>query len=390
MISTKLIVKQKDKKKNKQKDNPINNKRYKFKSMIFVLLLAIVGFVNMIVPDAAVSYSERRLLKQWTQIERDDFESYFLDQFLMRDTLRQLKGWVDYTIFKKNDIHDIYVSGGHAFLMQKPLDTVSVERFEKYILDLKALLPIESQITLGLIPDKSYYNVDATYNFFDYQAMINLLAPLAEQVTFLDLSELLTLDDYYETDLHWKQEALNPVKEAILSSFGHSFEVNHTSYQEQVFEEFYGGYFSRAPLALSQETLTYLTSTLTQEAQVTIVQGLNDKLEFTGVYNTEALGKMDSYDVFLYGAQSIVSIKKPESMLPNDSDATNKLIIFRDSFASSLAPLLLEQYDEITLVDLRYITPALALEILGPIDASVDILMLYQSQIVNQSLLLKR
>ena len=38
---------------------------------------------------------------------------------------------------------------------------------------------------------------------------------------------------------------------------------------------------------------------------------------------------------------------------------------FRDSFGSSIAPLLAEYYEEVTLVDLRYVSASHALELLG-------------------------
>ena len=57
----------------------------------------------------------------------------------------------------------------------------------------------------------------------------------------------------------------------------------------------------------------------------------------------------NSYDIFLSGATPILFIENQ-----NNKDNKN-LIIFRDSFASSLVPLLIEDYSKITLIDLRYV-----------------------------------
>lgn len=64
-----------------------------------------------------------------------------------------------------------------------------------------------------------------------------------------------------------------------------------------------------------------------------------------------------------------------------------RLIVFRDSYTSSLAPLLLGAYREITLIDLRYINSALIGDYVDFADA--DILFLYNTAIVNQSEMLK-
>ena len=64
-----------------------------------------------------------------------------------------------------------------------------------------------------------------------------------------------------------------------------------------------------------------------------------------------------------------------------------KLIIFRDSFASALAPLLASGYSKITLADIRYIHPA---HLPSSLDfAGCDVLFLYSTLILNNSNTLK-
>jgi hypothetical protein len=64
--------------------------------------------------------------------------------------------------------------------------------------------------------------------------------------------------------------------------------------------------------------------------------------------------------------------------------ATDKrLIIFRDSYTSSLAPLLLEAYSEITLIDLRYISSNLLKDYVNFDNA--DIMFLYGVSVINSA-----
>jgi hypothetical protein len=63
------------------------------------------------------------------------------------------------------------------------------------------------------------------------------------------------------------------------------------------------------------------------------------------------------------------------------SGKNKRLIIFRDSYTSSLAPLLLEMYGEIDLIDLRYISSNLIGDYVDFNNA--DILFLYGVLVVN-------
>jgi len=82
--------------------------------------------------------------------------------------------------------------------------------------------------------------------------------------------------------------------------------------------------------------------------------------------------------MFLGGADALLTIENPNAV-------TNKeLILFRDSFGSSLAPYLAEGYQKITMVDIRYIQP----EMLGYFIEfeGQDVLFLYSTLILNNSL----
>jgi len=59
-------------------------------------------------------------------------------------------------------------------------------------------------------------------------------------------------------------------------------------------------------------------------------------------------------------------------------------VLFRDSFGSSIAPLFLENYSKITLVDLRYISKDV-LENYIEFDKQ-DVLFLYSTLVLNQNI----
>ena len=68
--------------------------------------------------------------------------------------------------------------------------------------------------------------------------------------------------------------------------------------------------------------------------------------------------------------------------------ATDKeLVVFRDSYASSLVPLLLSQYRKVTLVDIRYMVSGLVPQYVE--FTNQDVLFLYSTYVVNQSAMLR-
>ena len=95
----------------------------------------------------------------------------------------------------------------------------------------------------------------------------------------------------------------------------------------------------------------------------------------------DKLGSVDSYSLFLSGPSSIIEMSSPNAI--NDRE----LILFRDSFGSSLAPLLLPYYKKITLIDLRYINMNMVEQYVT--FENQDILFLYSTLLVNSSNLLK-
>ena len=85
--------------------------------------------------------------------------------------------------------------------------------------------------------------------------------------------------------------------------------------------------------------------------------------------------------MFLSGSLSLITIENP------NATTDKELVIFRDSFGSSIAPLLVEGYAKVTLVDIRYI----ASDLVGRfVDfENQDVLFLYSTLVLNNSVTLK-
>ena len=196
--------------------------------------------------------------------------------------------------------------------------------------------------------------------------------PYAEPI---ELMPALSLDSYYRTDLHWRQEALLPVAERLADAMGAELSAQYDTVTADT--PFYGVYCGQSALPLAPDTLRYLTNETLRGCTV-----YDYETDSTGpVYDLAALEGEDSYSVFLSGSKSLLTLTNP------NADTDRELVIFRDSFASSLAPLLVSAYAKITLVDIRYVQP----ERLGrwlTFD-SQDVLFLYSVSVLNHSETLK-
>lgn len=224
----------------------------------------------------------------------------------------------------------------------------------------------------SIIPDKNYYSND-NYLKLDYDKLIEIVNKNIKEMKYIDITDTLNLNNYYYTDIHWKQETLyNTIKKLSESM---NFKITN-NYEEKNYYPFYGSYYGQLGLSSKKDVIKYLINDTIINADVKDIES-----NLTTIYEESSLGKIDSYDVFLGGATPIIEINN------NKSENNKELIIFRDSFGSSIAPLLLEGYKKITLIDLRYISSSILDKYIN--FENQDVLFLYNTTIINQSDLIK-
>lgn len=358
--------------------------------VIGAFIITIYGLMlfNIISPDTDISYSERRVLKKAPSystkelLNGDYFEAYdkyFLDQFAFRDEFRGLKAFTRFYIFNQKDNNNIYIKDGNINKMEYPLNENAIrnaanklnEVYDKYLKGMN--------VSYSIIPDKNYFIAPENgFLSMDYDRLLDLMSTNINHMNYIDMFHLLDIDDYYKTDIHWNQEKIVDIADMLLMNMGNKSEVTETEYTKKSLYPFYGSYYGQAALKLDPDSLVYLSNEVIENAAV---YDLIDKT-YSKVYMEDKLGTIDSYDLFLSGAKSILTISNPMSTTDKE------LIIFRDSFGSSIAPLLLKEYSTITLIDLRY----MGTDLLGNyVDFSndQDVLFLYNTIILNNSYMLK-
>ncbi|MBR5252477.1 MAG: hypothetical protein IKV39_01225 [Clostridia bacterium] len=366
-------------------------------SVMAVLLFGITLFA-WFKPVDIFSDSERRELAKMPALnaetifnkDRDKtfmklFEDYTLDQFPLRDTFRTLKSYVAFNVFGHKDNNNLYVHDGYIAQIQYPLDKDSITNatdkisgiYDKYFKDSGA------NVYLSIIPDKGYYLAGENgYLSLDYEELFALVLENTDFAEYIDITGSLTYEDYYKTDTHWRQENITDVADKLMSAMGTSVSGDYTV--NTLEHPFYGVYHGQLALPLPAEQIKYLTSDVLNECIIKIPNKAGFGLTEVPLYNMDnAVGK-DPYEMFLSGARvSIVTIENP------NATSDRELIVFRDSFGSSLIPLLAEGYSKITAVDIREISPHMLQNNGVDVENADDILFIYSTLIINNSAELK-
>lgn len=354
--------------------------------IILFLIIVIVGFVlNVAERDKEISISERRKLKQLPEIEKifdgnysDEFEKYAADQFINRDYFRNIKEKVHFNILKQNDNNGLFINDGSVYKQTGLLNEKEVKKATNKFKNIKdKFLDNSNNVYYSIVPDKNYYLDDNKLNM-DYKKLEEIMNQnLEDSMKYIEIFSLLNKDDFYKTDTHWKQENLGKVANKLLDglSTGKILTIENIETKG----DFLGVYGSQLVGSNDmKDSLKYITNeTINMASTFNFETNKEEKIYDENKWKTSN----DKYDYFVSGASPLIEIRN------NLNKDGKELVIFRDSFGSSIAPLLLEGYSKIILVDLRYISS----NYLGQfVDfKGKDVLFLHSTLILNESSILK-
>ena len=186
---------------------------------------------------------------------------------------------------------------------------------------------------------------------------------------YIEIRDLLAIEDYYYTDTHWRQENILDVAQHLSEKMGVTLKAEYEMIQLDT--PFYGVYYGQLALPVEPDQIAYLNHPLFDEC---IVFDYEHQKEIP-VYDMELATGKDSYEMYLSGSLSVITIENP------NATTDKELVIFRDSFGSSIAPLFAEGYQKITLLDIRYLNQ----NIIGNFVTfeNQDVLFLYSTGVIN-------
>ncbi len=338
--------------------------RLPFVVWAFLLVLVLLPLATMLLPDRTFSPAENRVLAQlpafslqklfdersnWTR----EFETYFSDQFALRDQWVSLKASAERCLGKKEN-------GGVYFardaLIERPdgydeairrMNIRSIETFaENTRSDVYlALVPNACCIESARLPA---YAADGAQQEIIARCNASLSAAVPVPAIAETLLMHATEPVYYRTDHHPTSLGAYYIYTALCAPLGLSPHPLSAYTQETVSTAFYGTARAKSGAWwISPDSIELYALPDTPPGTLTTFEGGEPAAKLTGLYDRARLATADQYTVFLGG-------NHPRQVVQTGQQNGRKLLLVKDSFAHCITPFLAAHYSEIHLLDLRY------------------------------------
>ena len=326
--------------------------------LIFCVFILSLSLANLLKPARSFSDLENRYLAKRPNFSLKSFlnstfsskyETYLNDQFVFRDGWITIKSVSESALGKTENNGIVY--GKDGYLFEKLLASDGTQ-LEKNLNALKTFLQTyQGSTTVGIIP--SSYEVLRSKlpvgleNINQAEAIRRIYQEIHEDsVSTLPLLDTLEKHSgeyiYYRTDHHWTTLGAYYGYETYCTEKG--LEPAAPDFPSEEVGGFYGTYFSKAKLHSAQsDTITYY--------DIPVAEMTADLEKKDGLYQVEQFSKRDKYAAFLYGNHGLTVIKSEHF---NNTETPKRLLVIKDSFANCLIPYLVQNYDEITVIDLRH------------------------------------
>ena len=157
---------------------------------------------------------------------------------------------------------------------------------------------------------------------------------------------------FYRTDHHWTMEGAYVCYADLCEKLGETPAARSEFTKEGY--EFYGSFYREAGLwQISPDTLEIWRSPKLDSAVTTIGSG-ERAIVHSGVYDEAKLaeGEVDRYAAYLWSNNPITVIENPEGN-------GETVLLLKDSYGNSIAPLLAMNFSRVVMLDTRYYTSAL-------------------------------
>lgn len=147
---------------------------------------------------------------------------------------------------------------------------------------------------------------------------------------------------YYKTDHHWTSLGAKYGYEAMMDAMGEKKLKGEKS--KVIADDFYGTTYNKIHYAPEKDLITKYDIKTAENSEVQC----DDDADITDIYYEKALKKEDKYEYFMGGNFGVLKIH---------TGCTNgkTLLLIKDSFANCIVPFLTNNYENIVMVDPRYL-----------------------------------
>lgn len=350
---------------------------------LYVLLvigaLAVGGAAIFVLPQKGYSEKENRYLTKLPYISAEgilsgevqrDLTEAANDQFPGRDRWMQAATTSQYLLYHR-EINGVYIGKDH-YLFDKIVDSDLSEKNYRtnlgYVTALKAdtdadvsvmLIPSPGTVLTEELPTRAVLYDAAPYESLGEETCETDSVRWVQTRDDLERADRNSFDDiYFHTDHHWTTNGAYVGAKTYLATQNIQIAEQDTFEIQTASDSFYGTLYSKVaglPGACADELELpqVLPGHLIIEADGVPADALGADGEktmpkLTGIYDLTKLGMKDKYAVYFGGNYGKITVKNPEA------EGKGSLLIIKDSYANSMVPYLLDSYEQITMIDLRY------------------------------------
>ena len=323
---------------------------------LFLALLLIVPLYWLLFPRRTFSESERRYLaeppklaslKDWTF--DDAVETYLADQLPGRVALVGLNAYT--VLLSGRQVSAEIWQDKEGYLVEAPI-TASAEQLQKRISRMVTLgektglpvyvmaVPSTGYVRRGTLP-RALANLYSDKRLLELIDQTPGITPVSLENTFLRDGQSW----YYRTDHHWTGEGAYAAYRLFMTAAGREA-LSYDSFYHHTVAGYVGSTRSRSALWLTAPDV--LTIDEPMDAPVKVAFS-DDETTYDSLFFYDHLGEYDWYPLFLDGNHPVTVVENK-----NASVDAPTLLLVKDSFGNTLAPLLVPNYGRIVLVDPRY------------------------------------
>ncbi len=313
------------------------------KTIFFLVILVVIIFDLMFLMSKKETYSylENRYLKKFSIKEID---GYLSDHFPFRNSFLAIKNRTELAA-GKTYINDTYI-GKDNYLIPTFVNSTK----SHYIYEAINDFAVDKQVYVMFVPDSILVNENKLYYHLDIledKEIDNLYAKLSYS-TNIDVRKTLKEHNnkenmYYKTDHHWTSYGAYYGYVEFMKTKGERYLDKEEFEIKKVSSDFVGTTASKVlGLDIKDDIYTFNTNS---DLVVTYV---GENKITNSLYNEEYLDKKDKYSYFLDNNHGEIIIHN------KNLNNGEKLLVIKNSYANCFIPFLVNHYENIHVVDLRY------------------------------------
>lgn len=363
----------------------MQKKQHLISTVLFFCVLCVLSVATLCGKKRSFSENENRALAKRPSLSADTVldksfmngvETYLSDHFVAREAWITAK-YESERVLGKEELGGVYVTPDRLILKQAEPDPdiaeASVNAINRFAQSCKApvyflLAPTASAIYADTLPEHAPN--------LDQKAWIdNIGSRLSDQVTQIDVyNTMKSMREeyiYYRTDHHWTSYGAYCAYKTAIKKLGVS-PISYDHYNiEHASSNFRGTLYSRCLYdGVEPDILDIYTNKDGDPVQSLSVYDGVKEITYDSLYFRDFLKQKDQYSTFLGQNAAKLTIR-------TNVNTDKRLLVIKDSYANAMIPFLAQHYQEIVVLDLRYVR-GLYQDLVSP-DAFSQVLILYNT-----------